>query len=459
MKTLLVIRGQEYGWLLDMLPGVHPMLVPICNKPFIEFLVDFSILAGSDAIRIISDGLLGDVERYCENGGRWGIEISYGSMQPADSLDTVIEKNRRFCLDGRVIIISGFLFIRYDKKSDYASLFASLPAGELHSCCRGSISLTGNPVEGTNFAGTTSFAQTALDSISTYYNLSMEILKNELTNYVLPGYGSEADCFIGRNVTIPKSAEIKKPVMIGNNVQILANSVIDSNSVIGNNVIIDRESVVSESIIMDNTYIGEHLEVKHKIAAGNHLIDPESGSSIVMEDPHHLTSMSQSKATGTVLRRIVHGIMATLLIILQLLPWLLLRPILGMQGKWKSKKEQYYTGLQGKTFTLSLTTIDDNGPLGTLARFLSLDRFTLFFRVPGGALALIGNQPIPVNPDIRIVPGSNAGYRPAVFSYAEAEEWPEIGIDREIVEHYYAVHCNPLKDIAMTQKAFFNRTH
>ena len=287
----------------------------------------------------------------------------------------------------------------------------------------------------------------------------MEILKNELTNYVLPGYGSEADCFIGRNVTIPKSAEIKKPVMIGNNVQILANSVIDSNSVIGNNVIIDRESVVSESIVMDNTYIGEHLEVKHKIAAGNLLIDPESGSSIIMEDPHLLTSMSQSRAAGTMLRRIVHGIMATLMIILQLLPWLLLRPILGMQGKWKSKKEQYYTGQQGKTFTLTVTTIDDNGPLGTLARFLSLDRFILFFRVPAGALALIGNQPIPVNPDIRIVPGSNAGYRPAVFSYAEAEEWPEIGIDREIVEHYYAVHCNPLKDIAMTQKAFFNRTH
>ena len=458
MKTLLVIRGQEYGWLLDMLPGVHPMLVPICNKPFIEFLVDFSILAGSDAIRIISDGLLGDVERYCENGGRWGIEISYGSMQPADSLDTVIEKNRRFCLDGRVIIISGFLFIRYDKKSDYASLFASLPAGELHSCCRGSISLTGNPVEGTNFAGTTSFAQTALDSISTYYNLSMEILKNELTNYVLPGYGSEADCFIGRNVTIPKSAEIKKPVMIGNNVQILANSVIDSNSVIGNNVIIDRESVVSESIIMDNTYIGEHLEVKHKIAAGNLLIDPESGSSIVMEDPHLLTSMTQSRAAGTMLRRIVHGIIAILMIIVQFLPWILLRPILGIQGKWKRNKTQYYTGLKGKTFTLTITTIDGNGPLGALARALSLDRFTLLFKVPGGALALIGNQPIPVNPAIRVIPSSKAGYSPAVFSYAEAEEWPEIGIDREIVEHYYSVHCNPLKDIAMTQKALFNRT-
>ena len=300
---------------------------------------------------------------------------------------------------------------------------------------------------------------TALDSIGRYYNLSMEILKNELNNYVLPGYGSEADCYIGRNVIIPKSAEIKKPVMIGNNVQILANTVIDANSIIGSNVIIDRESVISESIVMDNTYIGEHLEVKHKIAAGNLLIDPESGTSIIMEDRHLLTSMEQSRPAGTLIRRMVHALMATLLITLQLLPWLILRPILGIQGKWTRKKEPYYTGQQGKTFALTITTIDCSGPLGALAKALSLDRFTLLMRVLGGRLYLIGNQPVLVNPAIRVVPSSMAGYRPAVFSYAEAEKWPEIVIDREIVEHYYTVHCNPMKDIAMIQKALFNRTH
>ena len=32
-------------------------------------------------------------------------------------------------------------------------------------------------------------------------------------------------------------------------------------------------------------------------------------------------------------------------------------------------------------------------------------------------------------------------------------------IDREIIEPYEIVHCNSLKDIAMAQKALFNRTH
>ncbi len=459
MKTLLVIKKQEYEWLIDLFPGVHPLLVPICNKPFIEFLVDFAILAGSDALRIVSDGVLEDVEHYCENGSRWGVEISYGSMRPADDTHTVIEKNRRFCLEERVIIISGFLFIRYNKKSEYASLFASLPSGELLSCPNGSISLTGTSTTKTGTPGMLPFSLAALDSIGKYYELSMEILSTGLTHYVIPGYSSEENCYIGRNVVIPKSAEIIKPVIIGNNVQIMTNSIIDKNSVIGSNVIIDRESVISGSIVIDNTYIGEHLEVKNKIAAGNLLIDPQSGTSIVMEDPHLLTTMTQSRVAGALLRRIVHAVGATFLIVLQLLPWLLLRPILGMQGKWKRKREQHYTGLPGKNVTLTNTTIEGTGAASAFAKALSLDRFTLLFNVLIGKLALIGNLPLPVTPAIRRLPNSHEGYRPAVFSYAEAEEWPEIGIDAEIVEHYYAVHSDPLKDIAMTQKALFHRTH
>jgi len=122
-------------------------------------------------------------------------------------------------------------------------------------------------------------------------------------------------------------------------------------------------------------------------------------------------------------------------------------------------RETYYNDLPGKTVTLTKTTIDSDEPLGQLAKTLSLDRFTLLFRVLSGKLALIGYHPVPINPALRIIPNNTTGYTPAVFSYAEAEDWPEIGIDTEIVEHYYAVHGNPLKDIAMTQKALFNRNH
>ncbi|NTV93683.1 MAG: NDP-sugar synthase, partial [Chlorobiaceae bacterium] len=91
MKTLVVIREKDYEWLYPVFPGVHPLLVPVCNKPYAEFLIDFAILAGSNAIRFVSDGQLGGLEHYCENGSRWGIEISYASMLGDEDLETVID--------------------------------------------------------------------------------------------------------------------------------------------------------------------------------------------------------------------------------------------------------------------------------------------------------------------------------------------------------------------------------
>ena len=62
MKTIIITKKSDYTWLRDIFPGLHPLLIPLCNKPFIEYLIDFSILVGSSGLRIISDGVISDVE-------------------------------------------------------------------------------------------------------------------------------------------------------------------------------------------------------------------------------------------------------------------------------------------------------------------------------------------------------------------------------------------------------------
>ncbi len=460
MKTLIIIREQDYEWLDHFFPGIHPLLVPICNKPFAEFLIDFSILAGSEAIRLVMDGPLSDVERYCENGNRWGIPISYASIKNTDDLQTVIDKNQRFCSEDRVLIISGFVFIQYDKQYNYKTIFASLPDGEILSSNRGSLRLRGSRTETQHDMGNIPLSLLGFDSIDVYYQLCMEILNDISSPYVLPGYSNEAYCHIGRNVVISKSAEIRKPVIIGNNVQILADSIIGPKAVIGSNVIIDRESSVIGSIVLENTYIGEHLEVQNKIASGNILIEPESGISIAMDDPHLLTGIHQSGSAKSLFQSIVHRLAAILLITLQLIPFLLLTPILILQGKWKKSTNSYFTAVSEKYLILTTTTIERTGPFSTLAAALSLDRFTLLFRVLIGQLAIIGSWPVVATPSsITEYSKTKSWYRAAVFSYAETEEWPVNTGDTAIIERYYAAHGNPMKDIALTIKALLNRIH
>ncbi len=460
MKTLIIVKEKDCEWLRPIFPGIHPLLVPICNKPFIEFLIDFAILAGSDALRILSDGPLSDVEEYCDNGSRWGIAISYGSIKSSDETLLIMEKNHRYCAGERVLLMNGFVFIEYDKQHNYTALFAELPDGEILGCNKGSLSLRGTPGERPKVAGALPLSLVELDSLEVYYRLSMEILSFGESPYVIPGYSNEAYCHIGRNVVISKSAEIRKPVIIGNNVQIMADSIIGPLAVIGSNVIIDKASTVTDSIVLEKTYIGEQLEVQNRIAAGNILIEPESGISIAMDDPHLLTGIKKSGSAEILLQSVVHRLFALFLITVLLIPFFLLSPILKLQGKWKKSTDSYYINDAGKTLPLTTTSINRQSLPGSIAAALSLDRFGLLFNVVSGQMAIIGSTPIAAKTD-NSVPLLEMGswYKAGVFSYAEAEEWPANGDERAIVERYFSVHGNPLLDIAMTIKAFFNLIH
>jgi NDP-sugar pyrophosphorylase family protein len=460
MKTLIVIREKDYGWVPPFFPGVHPLLLPVCNKPFIEYLVDLSILAGSKAVRIVSDGPLLSVGQYCENGSRWGIDISYASILPDDSIETVMDKNRRYRSEERILVISGFNFIRYGQRKELEPFFSAAPSGTLLQNSHGSIVLAGGREMSGTVPDTVPVSLCSLDSVGSYHRLSVGILEELPSPYVLPGYSNEPDCHIGRNVVISKGAEIVKPVVIGNNVQIMKGAAVGPSAVVGSNVIIDSESTVTRSVLLDNTYIGGQLEVSGRIAAGNTLIDPESGISVVMEDPHLMSGISSSGFPGSLISRyLVHAFIAAIFIILLCIPFLLLLPFLVLQGKWKKESKSCHSERHDRNIVLPLASVSGSGLSGRMAAALSLDRFPLLFMVLFGRIALIGSCPLEADSKDERHPSVSTGYRPAVFSYAEAEDWPAEAGDRAIVERYYASHSTMFQDMVLAAKAFLNRMH
>jgi hypothetical protein len=457
MKTILAFREEEYAWVHETFPCVHPLLLPLCNKPFIEFLIDFAILAGSSGVRILCDGGLDALEQYCEDGSRWGIDLSYASIHPDDSIHTMLGKNRKFCGEERVMIVSGFNFIRYDKRLDYKNLATSRPTGEWAACPGGRITLTGVPAKTALDWTLAELSLMPLDSMASFYRASMEALETGATRYVLPGYGDEPGCAFGRNVVISKSVEIRKPVSIGNNVQLLANTIIGPSAIIGSNVIIDRQSSVESSIVFDNTYIGEHLKVDGRIASGNRLNDPKSGASIAMEDPHLLSGIKKKWDIRSLPRKIVHAVAALGLIAVFFIPFIILWPLLKLGGHWKSTRADFLSERTDATLPLGKVEVDSSSAQAAIAIALSLDRYLWLFRVLTGQLALIGSSPLlaeKTRPDLLL---GALTYRPGVFSYAEAEDWPATGGDATIVERFHLAHSNPLSDISLVIKAFINR--
>ncbi|TCD48543.1 sugar transferase [Chlorobium sp. N1] len=420
MKSLFIVRKSEHAWICRQFSAEHPLLVTLCNKPFIEFLLDFAILAGADAIRIVSDGQTAPIEAYCGNGSRWGIDISYAHMRPEDDRERIMEKNSRFCSEDRVLIIEGVLFIEHDKHADYRSWLSALPEGGIVDIGSGSLSISGEPTKDMAVPFRPLISIPAIECVNDYFSLSAATL-GAGTRYILPGYCNEPDCFIGRNVVIQKGAEIRKPVMIGNNVQIMTGAVIGPATIIGSNVIVDRESTVKGSILLDNTFIGEQLEVDRKIGEGNRLTDPASGATLMMEDPHLMSAIHQPADASGLLRQLVHSLAATALVLLLALPWLALRML----------------------------------PAGRSNRNIIIERYPLLFRVIRGSMRLIGSRgkdrKNSETPDMHIRQA-----KPSVFGYAEAEQWPETDSDALIVDHYYTRHASPLKDIGLAIKALIN---
>ncbi|NTW53608.1 MAG: NDP-sugar synthase [Chlorobaculum sp.] len=460
MKTILVFREEKFAWAHEAFPFVHPLLLPLCNKPYIEYPLDLAILAGSTAVRIVCDGRLDAVESYCEDGSRWGIDLSYAHMHPEDSDEILLGKNRRFCGDERIMIVRGFCFFVYNKRFDYKSEAASLPECKWAACpAGGSITLYGAPVTPRKDGKDAPMSIVPLDGMANYYRASMEALETGADNYVLPGYGVEPGCAIGRNVVMSKSVQIRKPVNIGNNVQLLGDTIIGPSAIIGSNVIIDRQSVVESSIVLDNTYIGEHLEVNGRVASGNMLNDPVSGASIVMEDPHLLSGIRESEILSTLPRKLTHALIALLFIVVLSFPFLLFAMLLRIGGLWKSSRIECHSEKPGKTISLDNIELDVKKPLGAIAAALSMDRYPMLFRVLTGQLSLIGSTARVAEAKHPNTPSSSLAYRPAVFSYAEAEEWPTTGGDAAIVERYHLAHSNAAADVGLVFKAFINNFH
>ncbi len=145
MKTLIAIKEQHQSWVRDAFPNMHPLLLPLCNKPFIEYLIDFAILAGSREIRLLSDGSLMEIEEICQTGSRWGVELTYANIRPEDGERELLHKNRKFCNGSRTMILNGYTFIDYDKRLDYRVLANHSATGPIASCSTGSIAFAGPP--------------------------------------------------------------------------------------------------------------------------------------------------------------------------------------------------------------------------------------------------------------------------------------------------------------------------
>jgi NDP-sugar pyrophosphorylase family protein len=441
MKALIIIRETDCSWLRKYFKDSHPAMMAICNKPLLGFMVDFAVLNGCNAVRLLMDEPGSDVEDYFATGSRWGIDISYGSFSSGDSIDTILTQNHSFFQKSPLLLMDGFFFVHYDKSIDYQNWRRHTDSNLLSSCNTGSILYTGNAFAQNSTSSVQTkadFALSSLETIDDIFQISMQILTAEQKHYVLPGYtNSEQRILKGRDVEIARDVTITEPVIIGNHVRLRSKSSIGPGVVLGSNVIIDEGTELEQGVVLPGSYVGRNLSVKNKIIHGELIISPKTGQQLQVQDSFLVSSIS-SKLLPELLNTIGNGMLALLLASLQVVPFLLLHVLCRLQNDYQTNKQRYLVNNKGGTASFHHIKNSHGSQSGKVFRALSLHKFPLLGKVISGKIRLVGNRLLPANNNNQQLVADFHDYAPGVFAYTEsAKSIPGSG-EAETAERFYA---------------------
>lgn len=276
--------------------------------------------------------------------------------------------------------------------------------------------------------------------------------------------------WVGRNAVIHPSARFSPPVYIGDNCHIGREVEVGPETVIGNNVIIDDEASVGDSVVLDYTYVGELVNVSHRIVHKRQMIDPASGEQSEVVDSFLLSEI-QPAVVGGALQRGVDILLALLLIVvtlpLALVVGLVCFLTTGRVITWTARVYRP-GGAEPKTVYLPNFATGRQGKTTLFGQWLEkweLCRLPELWSVLKGELALVGVKPLSAEEAGRLTESwqqTRHGHREGFTGlwYVQTGRDSELD-DVLIADAYYAATRNWQQDMGLllrTPAAWWYRT-
>ena len=318
MKAMILAAG--VGSRLDPLTrNVPKPLVPIINRPVMEYLVELLKKHGFDEIMVNLHYLGDQIEHYFGDGSRWGVHIHWSKEERLWGDAGSLKRVEHFFKDDTFLVIGGddltdmdltrlvkthrdknalstIALSLVDDPSEYGIVlmnedsritrFLEKPKGEVifsntantgvyvfqpeifELIPRGLFYLFGKQVfpllleqHLPLYGHLTAAYWKDVGNLKIYQQTHKDVLEGRV-NADLPLKEVRKYVWMGENVEIDDTAEIGYPVAIGNNVRILANAKVLENTVIGDNCAVEEGATVRDSILWEGATVmrDTHLE-------------------------------------------------------------------------------------------------------------------------------------------------------------------------------------------------------
>ncbi|MFZ0544099.1 MAG: sugar phosphate nucleotidyltransferase [Candidatus Promineifilaceae bacterium] len=457
MKAILLATSESKK-LFPLTESMPSPMVPMVNRPVMAYVVEMLARQGVKDIVVSLYHLAGQIESYFGDGRRWGVSLEYalqsqslgsaGSLKwsqplladtflvlPADvmlDLDisaalayhesegnaaTVIDSRAAFSavghdFPGMVKDVPPLETGAYIFDAKVLDLIPARTAFDIRSELLPAISKAGLGVSCFEMAGYGNLLQSFedyQDAQKTVLNYHLDWDEQEATRPSLQFFGLNGRQFsegiwVGRNEVIHPTARLMPPVYIGENCFIGKDVELGPDTVIGSNVVIDDEATVAQSTILDGTYVGQLVNVEHRLVNKSLVVDLETADYMRVTDDFLLGQSYQSNIDWGVRR-----ILDILLVLPVILPIFLFSIPLSLllwlaTGKAFKRVEKQFirptSNEESKKVTFQLYQFNAAGRDGSyngLGRWLTrfdLHRWPELWNLLKGDLTLVGVRPL-----------------------------------------------------------------
>lgn len=320
MKAILMAGG-EGTRLRPLTLNTPKPLVPLCNKPVMEHMIEKLREHNITEIIVTLHYMADEIVSYFENGKDFGVSITYSIEDEPLGTAGSIKKIQDQLMD-TFLIISGDAIADFDFREiiqfhKEKRSIATITLCRVENPLEFGVTITDENSRITKFIEKPSWGEVFSDTVNTgiyclepeildymeqgkVYDFSNDIfagmLKNDQPIYgcimdgywcdignleqyrqaandifskkvsaIIPGKELKPSVWIGDNSEIHPSAQINSNVVIGKNCLIGGGVIINDYSSIGDNCIISNGAVIERSILWSNTYIGKQSKISGTI--------------------------------------------------------------------------------------------------------------------------------------------------------------------------------------------------
>ncbi len=313
-----MILAAGFGTRLKPITDYIPKpLVPILNKPLIEYTIDLLARHKITDIYINLHYLMDSLATYLGDGKKYGVKITYSKEKEILGTGGGIKKCEKFLKDGPFLVINSDILLDIDlfdliqKHEESGALATMVLRKHPESKKYGEFSVDENGLivnflgKGENISNHYMFTGVHLlepevfnyletsrfsSIIDSFYRKAFDDGK-ALLGYIMEGYWSDVGTLdnylqtslevlrskyeidkdyaafsLNETVYIGENVKIKPPVYFGSHIKLLTDSIIGPDVILGNNTVIYSPEGIEESIILNETEYRANSAEKNIIA-------------------------------------------------------------------------------------------------------------------------------------------------------------------------------------------------